>query len=59
MHKTKKLMFGFGVKQNIDAVLFLLLLTDIGLNLNLKKCLNKSVNNENLDLSRFFKNWEN
>ena len=49
----------FGVKQIINSLPFLFLFTHIGLNLIFKKCSNNRANHENLDLSRFYKNWTN
>ena len=43
------------VKQIIDSLSFLFLLTHIGLNLDFKKCSNNRVNHENLDLCFFQK----
>ena len=56
---TKKLWLGFSVKQIIDSLSFLFLLTHIGLNFNLKMCVNNWANNENLHIPRFWKNWIN
>ena len=43
----------FGVKQIIDSLLFLFLLTQFGGNF-IEKCLNNETDRENLDLLRFF-----
>ena len=56
----KETLAWFCIKQIIDSLLFLYLLLHIGLNFNIKHCLNNRANHENLDLSRFFsKNWTN
>ena len=49
----KFFLLGSGVKQIIDSLAFISLLTHIGLNFN-EKCLNNRANHENLDLLRFF-----
>ena len=49
----KSFWLGFGVKQIIDSLSFLFLLTQIGLNFN-EKYMNDKANHENLDLSRVF-----
>ena len=59
--KNKQLWHVFDVKHIIDSLLFLFLLTHIGLNLNSnKKCLDKRANQENLDSLRvfFFQKWD-
>ena len=56
-----KIWFGFSIKQNINSLSFLFLLTHIGLNFNKKKqCLKNRTNHKNLDLSYLKKkNWIN
>ena len=51
---TLKLWLDFGVKQILDYLLFLLLLTHIGLNFDFKMCFGKWANHEYLDILRFF-----
>ena len=49
----KETFTGFGVKQIINSLSMLFLLTHIGLNLN-QKCWNNRAKHKNLDLSNFF-----
>ena len=50
----KDFWLGFGVKQIIDFLSFLLLLTNTGLNFNKKMSLNNTVNQKNSSLTFFF-----